>query len=250
MATRQRGGRFPLIMGTLAVVLLVLAALLMGMAGPAYRMEWVALGDAFEMLRRGAYFAIGAGIVAIIALLVAVICRRARPAVASGLVIIACLGLLAVPWLHWQRAQDAPPIHDITTDTENPPAFDAVAEAREAAPNAVDYPGEETAQQQLEAYPDIGPIVLNASLDNVREAAEAEMRDRGWSLAQAGDDTLEATATTTWFGFEDDVVIRLTDNDGQVRVDMRSASRLGRGDAGTNAARIRDYLTALEARLE
>ncbi|MDR9438110.1 MAG: DUF1499 domain-containing protein [Halomonas sp.] len=106
---------------------------------------------------------------------------------------------------------------------EDPPAFAALVEAREAAPNAVDYPGEATARQQREAYPAIRPLLLDAPLPDVLAAAEAEARAAGWEITAVDDTRIEATATTTWFGFKDDVVIRLSETSDGVRVDMRSA---------------------------
>ncbi|EPC01529.1 hypothetical protein L861_16795 [Litchfieldella anticariensis FP35 = DSM 16096] len=251
MSLERRGGWLPITMAVFALVLLVLAALLMGGAGPTYRIGWLALGEAFEMLRYGAYTAVAAGGLGLIALITAVwYHRRTMPVQISALVIVGTIALMAVPFLHWQRAQEAPPIHDITTDTNDPPAFEALATAREEAPNAVDYPGQATARQQREAYPNIQPLVIQAPLTTVLSAAEAVVQDRGWEQVAVTTDTIEATATTTWFGFKDDVVIRLRETGDGVRVDMRSASRIGRGDMGTNAARIRDYLEALEQRMD
>ncbi|PXY00248.1 DUF1499 domain-containing protein [Halomonas sp. LBP4] len=248
--TRPRGGRWPVGVAWLALILLVIAALLMAAAGPAYRFGLLPLGDAFGLLRYGAYVAAGAAGVGLIALILAIFCRRLRPALAGGLVIVAVAGMVTVPWVHWQRAQLAPPIHDITTDTEDPPAFEALVDAREAAPNAVDYPGEAFARQQREAYPDIRPIDLDMSLDSALSVAEAAALDLGWELAGVTANRIEATDTTTWFGFKDDVAIRLTETDDGVRVDVRSASRIGRSDVGTNAARIRKYRETLERRVQ
>lgn len=143
-----------------------------------------------------------------------------------------------------------PAIHDITTDTQTPPAFEALAEARQIAPNGVDYPGESTAQQQRAAYPNVRPLVIDETPQTVLAAAQAEAEEAGWRIARITGNRIEATATTRWFGFEDDVVIRLTEVDNGVQVDMRSASRLGASDVGTNAVRIEAFLSALEARLE
>lgn len=230
-------------------ILALLAALSLMGAGPAYRAGLLSLGDAFSMLRYGAFIALGAAGLGLVGLVIAAFTRRGLPALLGGLVILAGLVLVAVPWMQLQQARTVPPIHDITTDMQDPPAFDALATDREAAPNAVDYPGETTARQQREAYPDIQPLVLDAPLPEVLAAAEAEVRDAGWEIAAVGDARLEATATTTWFGFKDDVVIRLTETSDGVRVDMRSASRLGSSDVGTNAARIRTFLEDLAQRL-
>ena len=237
-------------MALLGLVLIGIAALLMAGAGPAYRAGVLSLGAAFDTLRYGAFTAIGAGALGLVALAIGTWRRDLRPALIGGLVVVSTLGLMIVPLLHWQQAQAVPPIHDITTDTEDPPAFEALVAAREKAPNAVAYPGAKTARQQREAYPDIGPLDVQAPLPVVLEAAKAEVRDFGWALAAVTDDTIEATATTTWFGFQDDIVIRLREEEDSVRVDMRSASRVGRSDVGTNAARIRAYLDALEHRLD
>ena len=230
-------------------ILALLAALSLMGAGPAYRAGLLSLGDAFSMLRYGAFIALGAAGLGLVGLVIAAFTRRGLPALLGGLVILAGLVLVAVPWMQLQQARTVPPIHDITTDMQDPPAFDALATDREAAPNAVDYPGETTARQQREAYPDIQPRVIDAPLPEVLAAAEAETRDAGWEIVAVDDARLEATATTTWFGFKDDVVIRLTETSDGVRVDMRSASRLGSSDVGTNAARIRTFLDDLAQRL-
>tara|TARA_R110001599_G_scaffold113214_1_gene278348 strand:- start:1980 stop:2651 length:672 start_codon:yes stop_codon:yes gene_type:complete len=223
---------------------------MMAGSGPAYRGEFISLDEAFNLLRNGVYAAGGAVAVSIVTLLFSLLVHRSRPALIATLVIVATAALLYVPWQHWQRAQQVPAIHDITTDTQNPPVFEALADAREAAPNAVDYPGDATAQQQQAAYPYIKPLVLDEAPQMVLAAAQAEAEEAGWRIARITDNHIEATATTRWFGFEDDVVIRLTELENGVQVDMRSASRLGASDVGTNAARIEKFLTALEARLE
>lgn len=247
---RLRRGHWLGVLAGLAILLVAGAALMMAGAGPAYRGELISLGEAFNLLRNGVYVAVAAVAVSIVTLLLSMLTRRSRPALIATLVIIAAAALFYMPWQYWQRAQQVPAIHDITTDTQNPPAFEALAEARQAEPNAVAYPGDATAQQQRAAYPHIKPLVVDKPLQVVLAAAQAEAEETGWRIARITDHQIEATATTRWFGFEDDVVIRLTELDNGVQVDMRSASRLGASDVGTNAARIEAYLKALEARLK
>lgn len=249
-AIHLRGGRWPSILSGLALLLLFGAALMMAGAGPAYRGELLALGEAFGLLRNGIYMTGGAVAVSVLALLISMLFHRWTPALLATVVILAAAALLYVPWQHWQRAQDVPAIHDITTDTANPPDFIALAAAREAAPNAVEYPGEATARQQQAAYPNVRPLRLQVAPQTVLAAAQAEAEEAGWRIASIANDRIEATVTTPWFGFEDDVVIRLTEIDSGVQVDMRSASRLGASDVGTNAARIEAFLSALQARVE
>lgn len=247
--SRPRAGRWPSVLAGVSILLLALAVLMMAGSGPAYRSELISLSEAFNLLRNGIYTAGGAVAVSLITLLVSAVARRSTSVVVATLVIVSAAVLLYVPWQHWQRAQNVPAIHDITTDMQNPPAFEALANAREAAPNAVAYPSEATAQQQA-AYPAIKPLIVNAAPQAVLAAAQAVAEEAGWRIAKISNDHIEATATTPWFGFEDDVVIRLTELDSTVRVDMRSASRIGASDVGTNAARIQAFLDELKARLE
>jgi uncharacterized protein (DUF1499 family) len=147
-------------------------------------------------------------------------------------------------------APRVPPIHDITTDTEDPPAFDAVLPLREGAPNPPQYPGSEVAAQQRAAYPDIVPLSTEMGPDLVFRHALAAAREMGWRIV-ASDPTegrIEAVDQTPWFGFLDDVVIRLRSQGEGSRIDVRSKSRIGVSDLGTNAERVRAYLDALQSR--
>lgn len=241
----RRGGKWPLITAWLSIILVITAAIVMAIAGPAYKAEWITLGTSFTWLRQGAQLALGAAALGIVTLVMAGIFRRWRLALVGALVSVAVVAMIAVPMQMKQRAQSVPPIHDITTDTTNPPAFKALAAAREEAPNEVDYPGEETARQQKTAYPQLQPIILDMPLASAMNAAKAIIQARGWEIASTTDNTIEATATTRWFGFKDDVVIRMTEIEGRVKVDMRSASRVGKSDVGTNAERIQHFLEDL-----
>jgi uncharacterized protein (DUF1499 family) len=166
---------------------------------------------------------------------------------ATGLVI----GLVVawVPWTWKQRADSVPPIHDITTDLADPPAFEAILPLRAEAPNPSEYGGDSIAAQQREAYPDLAPLTLDLPLDAVFRRALEAARDMGWEIVDSDParGRIEATATTPWFGFKDDVVIRVRPEGGGSRVDVRSVSRVGRSDVGTNARRIEDYLQELSA---
>jgi len=149
--------------------------------------------------------------------------------------------------------QSWPPIHDITTDTDNPPAFVAVLPLRVDAPNPTvygtsrDMTPELLTRLQQEAYPDIQPRLLEATPEAVFDRALAAVDSLGWELVaadrQAG--RIEATDTTFWFRFKDDIVIRIRAEGSGSRVDARSVSRVGRGDAGTNAKRLRRFFEEL-----
>jgi uncharacterized protein (DUF1499 family) len=142
-----------------------------------------------------------------------------------------------------------PPIHDITTDTDRPPAFVAIVPLRADAANPIDYAGTEVGAKQRQGYPDIAPATLAVPPNQAFDRALAAARSMGWELVASdpASGRIEATDTTFWFGFKDDIVIRVAPAPGGSRVDIRSLSRVGVSDVGTNAARIRKYLGALKS---
>lgn len=230
----------------LAWIVSGVALLLLAMAGPLYRVGLLSLPNAFTLLRWGAYAGI-AGVVLSLAVALWAYRRGARRqgAAAAG-ALLAALVAVGVPFAWQRRAQSVPPIHDISTDLENPPTFDAVVPLRADAPNTLDRPPL-VAQQQRDGYPDLAPITLPQPLPEVFDRALAAAQQAGWDIVTADKSTgrIEATDTTRWFGFKDDVVVRLTPWGSGTRVDVRSVSRVGRSDVGTNARRIERYLDAL-----
>lgn len=137
------------------------------------------------------------------------------------------------------------PYHDIATDTANPPAFVAVATLRTPDENPVEYTG------PAEPPAGVMPLIVSAATATVFAQALDTVADSGWTLVDADEAAgrIEATAETGWVRFKDDVVIRITDIGGQTRVDVRSKSRVGRGDMGVNAKRVRTFLADLQNRL-
>lgn len=147
----------------------------------------------------------------------------------------------------WQwkiKAQTLPRIHDITTDTENPPSFKTILPMRRDAPNPSDYGGKEIAAQQRAGYPDIGPLALTVSPDEVFQRAVSAAVNMGWQIIDANqtEGRIEATDITYWFGFKDDIVVRIIPEGAGSRMDIRSVSRVGISDVGTNARRIQKFL--------
>jgi len=143
-----------------------------------------------------------------------------------------------------------PPIHDISTDLEEPPQFVALETVRTAAgaPNSTAY-DPASAPLQRAAYPDLGPRILPMATDAAFAKALAAAHAMGWKIAatDAAQGRIEASATTFWSGYVDDVAIRLRPvGDGTTRLDVRSLSRMGVSDLGKNAARIRAYLDKLD----
>jgi uncharacterized protein (DUF1499 family) len=163
--------------------------------------------------------------------------------------IIIALVLGSIPFLvvgpQIVAAGDVPPIHDISTDVENPPTFVALLPDRKDAPNGFEYGTEMMSAEELgeatrTAYPGVQPIESSLSVADAVARAKETVLGMGLEViatdVEAG--TVEATATTLWFGFKDDFVVRVTPSAGGSRVDARSMSRVGQSDIGTNAARI------------
>ncbi|MEC9375953.1 MAG: DUF1499 domain-containing protein [Pseudomonadota bacterium] len=136
-----------------------------------------------------------------------------------------------------------PSIHDISTDLDNPPIFIEVAKLRTDSDNPVEYSGEKTANLQRSAYPDIKTIVLSESINSVYDEALDVATKMGWEIVASNKNLyrIEATASTPFVGFKDDVVIRMKNENNKTFVDIRSKSRLGSGDMGVNAKRIRTF---------
>jgi uncharacterized protein (DUF1499 family) len=227
-------------MRRMVLALAVLAIALLVLAGPGSRLGVWEFATGFVMLRWAAYLGIATAVLGLVLLL-------RRPAAGRLWLVLAMVaGLVAVlvPWGWLRTARQVPPIHDITTDTDHPPEFVAVLPLRAKAPNSPVYGGAEIAAQQRQAYPDVQPLIVNASTAATFERALAAARALGWEIVAADNAAgrIEATATTRWFGFKDDVVVRITPQGSGSRVDVRSVSRVGGSDVGTNARRIREYL--------
>src|SRR5574340_366967 len=152
-----------------------------------------------------------------------------------------------VPWMQVRHARSVPPIHDISTDTRQPPEFVALLQTRREAPNGADYGGAQVAEAQQRGYPDIAPLTYPAPAADAFARCLDAARALGWEIAAADAKALriEATDRTLFFGFRDDIVIRITPLDSASRVDVRSASRVGRSDLGANARRIRAFFRRL-----
>lgn len=229
---------------------LLIAAVLL-LSGYGYQWNFWDLGTGFTIMRYSAYSAIGLTIIGVISIW---FLRTSGFRIVSMLIIsLILMGTASATMLYWQqKASGVPPIHDISTDLENPPEFVAMVRLRADAPNPPEYAGEETANTQRNSYPGIQPLFLDADLQDVMDQAVLLVLDREWNLVaiNRNEGRIEATEKLAWFGFEDDVVLRFTESDQGTRVDMRSKSRVGRGDVGVNADRIETFLRDLERSVE
>lgn len=230
---------------TPVLMLALLAALLLLIAGPGTRFELWDFRTGFGLMRWAVYLGGAAVVLSIVLLLVPRLRRAAAGRLGAALVI----GLLAagIPLNGVRIARSVPPIHDISTDTGRPPAFVAVLPLRAGAPNSAEHAGAELARTQREAYPDLASHRLDVAPDAAFERAAQAARDMGWDIVDTDPAAgrIEATDTTFWFGFKDDVVVRVEPDGAGSRIDVRSVSRVGMSDVGANARRIRAYLARI-----
>lgn len=184
------------------------------------------------------------------------------------LAVLIGLALIGYPAYLGARAYQLPAIYDVTTDPIDPPQFDAIARLRPRDANPVTYAGLYTAEQQHNAYADIEPDDTNSSAQEAYDAAMKVIIKRKWRVVDARppqapppvptprnvaiqasparDGIIEAVARTPILGFRDDVVVRIRSTADGARIDVRSASRYGRHDLGSNAARVRNLIDDID----
>lgn len=223
-----------------AWILAVVAAGAFLGSGPGTRLGWFGYGVGLRL------FALTLPI-ALLALLLALIAvARAKQFTPISILTVGVSAILVIVtgW-HIAVAFRTAPIHDITTDPNDPPRLVTAVALRGSQANPVAYQGRKIAEWQRRFYPDIAPLILP-------DVVPADAFERAMGVASAegltivatepAEGRIEGTATTAWFGFKDDVVIRIRPDGHGSRIDVRSVSRVGRGDAGENARRVRALL--------
>jgi len=221
----------------LALVTAALALVLLALSGPLVRFDIWSYRAGLTVFRWSAYVAMAAGVLCVLVL--ALPAARRRGIAAPIVALVVALGVLYAPLEFQRRARAVPPINDITTDTDNPPRY-MTTERR--------YPGPDFARQQRAAYPDIAPALLDVPPREAFGRALAVAEAMGWEVVgrDPANGTIEAVDSTKWFGFKDDIAVRVEAAAQGSRIDVRSKSRVGRSDLGTNARRIRAYLQQLK----
>jgi uncharacterized protein (DUF1499 family) len=243
----RRGGRAWIAARAVTLALAVAAFALLLASGPATHAGFWDWRTGLRVFAGAATLGMIAAAAAVVILAMAIVPRwRARPAVP---LVALCLALAAMapPLIFRSQASHVPPIHDITTDPQDPPAFVALRAERDRSPNGSTYAGTQVFDAQRAAYPDIKPAVVpGAPRDTMQRAIDAA-RKLGWEVvaSDAAAGRIEATDRTRWFGFSDDIVVRIRPEGTGSRVDIRSASRVGRSDVGANAHRVREFLSKL-----
>ncbi|UTW44225.1 DUF1499 domain-containing protein [bacterium SCSIO 12696] len=232
------------LLNTALFIALAICLLLFVVAICGYRLEFWRFGMSAKIIRWGIYLAMGVGVAGIGVFIKALIDKSSVvPAIAAVAIAVIPVAMVVPKVL---EARSVPKIHDITTDLVTPPAFDKVVLLRGDNSNPLDRANPELAKLQSDAYPDIQPIVSQLTLPQAIERAADVAESLGWEVVNLDQSTglVEAVVTTPMFGFKDDVVVRVTRNDGDTRIDLRSVSRVGRSDLGANAARIRRFIQA------
>jgi uncharacterized protein (DUF1499 family) len=233
----------------LAFLLACAGGLTVGISGPLHRYFGIEADVVISVFRYGFYIAAAA-----IALALATVVptrpgdrRRGFVAALLALAIGVAAAWAPISWL--LRSRDVPRINDITTDTANPPPLVVTLQLRQNAPNPPSYGGDSVASQQHAAYPDIQPIVLNVPPAEAFKKVDRVAMAMGWDVVARApaEGRIEAVDSTKWFGFHDDIVVRIKAEGSGSRIDIRSKSRDGRSDLGVNARRIRTFTEKLKA---
>lgn len=221
----------------IALVLALAALAALAASGPGVRFDTWSYRIGLALFRWAAYLGLAAALLALIGLALPRV-RRAGLAVPL-LALIVGGAAFYVPFQFQSTARSVPSINDISTDTGEPPPFMTASHP---------YPGAAFARQQQAAYPDLAGAMLALPPREAFARAVAAAEAMDWEVVGRDADRglIEAVATTPWFGFKDDIAIRVSAAGSGSRVDVRSRSRVGRNDLGTNARRIRAYLERLQ----
>ena len=249
--------------GTLGLAIVALAALCAALSGQFYQAGVMGLQQAFSVLQISGTWGLGLGVLACLGGVTLSVIAYKRDFITNAptgsIGVIIAIAVFFVPYSQFSRG--APPIHEVTTDFENPPAFIDIVPLRVASKAA--NPPEfvpvikgfglevDVVAEQKEHYPDIQPLRFNGTnYDAVFEKAMDGVNKMGWTLVSSSPTLgrIEAYDTTAWFGFVDDIVIRIEAQPMAYELDIRSKSRVGFGDVGANAKRVRDYLKATSGR--
>lgn len=230
------------------LVLAVAVAWLFPLAALGTRFGWWQFQTAFALLGGAALSAAILLALSGVGILLAIARNNDKAKHRAALIAAVVLLPLGVVFYFGVKAGQVPQIHDISTDQQNPPAFNALLAQRPASANPLNYTPE-IAALQAKAYPQVQPLFLAAPLGDVVSRVAQVAETLGWQVVSvdAANGIVEATDTSFWFGFVDDVAVRLTLVDGKTRVDVRSVSRVGRSDIGKNAQRIEAFLQHMAA---
>ena len=229
------------------------AVLCVALAGPLHRFLGLDFDVAIGLFRYGFYLGAGAIALGLATILPTRPGEHRRGFVAAVLALAIGIAAAWTPFKWFLDARNSPHINDITTDTADPPQLVVTRQLRRDAQTPAAYAGASVADLQHAAYPDIQPIKLAMPPADTFKRVDRVAEAMGWEVVARApgdgrsDGRLEAVDTTAWFGFQDDIVVRIRPDGAGSRIDIRSKSRVGSSDLGANARRIRDFTLRLKA---
>ena len=194
-------------------------------------------------------------LLAIVGLVIAGLVRK-QPLDRGALIVVTVLALVPVGFVlpQLQKANSVPPIHDITTNPMDPPVFFEIKKRRVHALNDLVYGDAERSAEDMEAlqdefYPDLETLLTPLTVAESLAQSEAVLRQMGLEIINVDPalGVVEATDTTQWFQFKDDLIVRIRSESGQTLIDLRSVSRVGQSDLGVNAERIRRFVQGFQS---
>ncbi len=234
-------------------IIMVIAVLVEIFAGLGVRFEWWHFSTGFVILKWGVYSAVASVILSIGGFLYLISEGNKLIFFPIGAVVMSFF-VIGVPAGHIVKAKNAPMIHEITTDIGDPPLFATIGPIRYGATNSAEYDvlhGDRLVQ--IDNYRDIKTLILDMKKSKAAGIVFDVAKTKNWDIVYSNkqEGIIEAVATTFWFGFKDDVSVRVRMfGQNRTTVDMRSLSRVGKGDAGKNADRIREFLAEVKRRAE
>jgi uncharacterized protein (DUF1499 family) len=222
--------------------LAILALLGFPIAVIGFRLGAFPFSTSFQLLTYTVYLSAAVFLVGMMMSLV----KRADVDLAKSARTAALIALLPMIGIGTQvfTAKSVPGIHNISTDVVNPPKFDKVVALRGENTNPLEYNIEKLATIQTEAYPKVKTLITDLSVIDAHARAKTVVESMGLELVNSdvSNGIIEATETTTIWGFKDDVVVRITAQGDSTAIDLRSVSRIGMSDLGANAKRIEKFL--------
>lgn len=214
------------------------------------RFDWIGYQTALPLLAGTTLTAVL--VLAMMGIILLLAIRKSIPAVKNrtALAMIVLLVPLSVVLYFGLKVSRYPMIHNIATDTANPPVFHKLQQMRPDGANPLEQ-SEETIRLQKSSYSDITSLVVKGSVTGVLKHAQKTAQKLGWDVVYTDVENghLEAKSTTFWFGFTDDIVVRIKSVDTDIVVDLQSVSRVGVSDLGKNADRIRLFQSVLKSSL-
>jgi len=233
---------------SLAIITVVLCLLGALSSGLGVRINLWGFGVGINVLKWSAYLVGVPAVLCLISIVVGYLKKSGSINARHIAVLVLCAVIFGVPYQARTEFRKFPTVADATTDMVDSPTFITLADQRAiSSKNPLEYRGGEAADLQREYFSSIKSIESSLTPEQVISTLSNKAKELGWTIASAENGRLEATETTFWFRFKDDVVVRTKEMvNGNTKVDIRSASRIGYLDGGANAKRVVTLMNELK----